>query len=152
MGGFVDIGKTAAPRRMAECTVKTVGPGVIGANEGPRAATALGHRHAAMAAGVAEHAHLTVFAAHRQQGRPGGAAGDVIADPWQRRRRTKRHRQPAQQSQFGLEPRVAMVVVDRRAPSGRAGIGGFVVDVVENPRDRIGVVQNQGHIRLVSDE
>jgi hypothetical protein len=42
-------------------------------------------------------------------------------------------------------------MVDRLAPGGRPGIGGFMIDVVKDPRDGVGVIQNQGHIRLVSD-
>ena len=148
MGGFVDVRKATAPWGVAKRAVQSVRPSVIGTDKGPRATTALGHRHAAMAASVAEHSHLMIFAAHRQQGRTGGLTGDIIADG---------AAPPTGKTATGAA-RSIRPQTGRRCDNGRPARARwppryrwFYDRCGERSAHGVGVIQNQGHIRLVSD-
>ncbi len=93
---LVDAGKAVFVRDVAQPAFDGVGPGVVRADEGLGAALALREPGAAVAAGIAERAHLAVRAAHRQDRHAGGVARDPGTGFRQRRRRTERHRQAAQ--------------------------------------------------------
>lgn len=146
--GLVDAGKAVLPGDVLQRAVQPVGPGVIGTGEGPLAALAAGHRHAAVAAGVAEAADDAVLAANQQQRRPGGGPGDVGPRLRQRRRGAERHRHPAQHLQLRGESLGGGVVRRRLPPDVRPGVRRLAVDMAENAVDQFGFVQQPAHPSL----
>ena len=77
--------------------LRVVGPGVIGADEGPGVAAALCHRCAAMAADIGEGAHRAVGPAHQQHRHAGHVLGDVVAGLGQARRKPHEQRLASKQ-------------------------------------------------------
>ncbi len=130
---LVEAGKARLVRDMAQAAFQIVGPAVIAADEGARAARIARHLHAAMAAGVAEGAHLAVDAAHHDGRRARRVARDVGADLGQRRRRAERRRRAPQHAlDLRGQPLLRLVVGDRLAPDLLADIGRAVGDMVED--------------------
>ena len=80
MSVLVEAGKSLLVRDVPQVALEIVRPAVIAADQGPGAAAARRHLHAAMAAGVSERPHRAVDAAHRDDRRAGAVARDVGAD------------------------------------------------------------------------
>src|SRR5690242_17708548 len=89
MGFLVEAREARLVWNVAQAAFEIVGPAVIAADEGACAARVARDLHAAMAAGVAEGAHLAVDATHHDDRRARCLAGDVGAVLRQRRRRAE---------------------------------------------------------------
>ena len=130
---LVEAGEARFVRDVAQPSFEIVGPAVIAADEGARAAGAACDLHAAMPAGVPEGPDLAVVATHHDEGNAGRLARNVGADLRQGSGRTERRRRAAQDAlELGLQALGAAVVGDRLAPHRVAEIGRAVGDVVEH--------------------
>ena len=124
---------------------------MIGAGEGLGATRTTGHLHTPVPAGIDEGAHDPVVVLHHQQWRTRCGAGNVAACFGQDSRRAERHGEPAQQGNFGVEARLAVVMVHRLSPHCVAEVCGAVIDVFEDARNSTGIVKQGGAVLGVHD-
>ena len=130
----VDAGEAHLVGGAQQLSGKIVGPAVIGAGEGPRVATALRHRRAAMAADIGEGHHPAVGAAGHQDRHAGHVLAEIVAGLGQPRGEAHEDRLVAEQP-LALQGRALTARIGRHAIAEHVAgqVSRAAVDMPEQP-------------------